>query len=144
MKTVSVSKEQAQLDRKWYIVDLEGKVLGRAATRIASILRGKHTPRFTPNQDTGDFVVALNVSKVVLTGNKWTDKLYKHHTGHPGGVKTKSAREVLAKKPEDLLTMAVQGMLPKTPLGKRMLKKLKVYPNAEHPHVAQQPETLTL
>ena len=130
------------VERRWCVVDLEGLTLGRVASRIASVLRGKNKPQYTPHVDVGDYVVAVNASKIKLTGKKWTDKLYRHHTGYPGGLKTLTAEQLRAKKPEQLIKLAVKGMLPNTPLGRRMFKKLKVYPTAEHPHAAQAPELL--
>ncbi len=127
----------------WFVADVAGKTLGRAATRIASVLRGKHKPTYTTYVDAGDVVVVINADKVKLTGKKWDDKKYYDHTLFPGGVKEYSAKQLLARHPTDLVTRAVWGMLPKGPLGRRMYKKLKVYAGAEHPHVAQQPKPLT-
>ncbi|VAX28905.1 LSU ribosomal protein L13p (L13Ae), partial [hydrothermal vent metagenome] len=126
------------------LVDASDKVLGRLATRIATYLRGKHKARFTPNIDTGDFIVVVNAEKVTLTGKKLDDKIYYHHTGYPGGIKAETARKRLQRKPEAVIMDAVWGMLPKNRLGRAMLKKLKVYRGAEHPHESQQPETITL
>ncbi|HSR14045.1 MAG TPA: 50S ribosomal protein L13 [Thermodesulfobacteriota bacterium] len=142
MKTEMAKK--GKVEQKWHVVDADGKTLGRLACRVAMLLRGKHKPIFTPHVDTGDFVVVVNAEKVNLTGKKWTDKLYIHHSGYPGGLKSISAEKVLQKKPERLVTMAVQGMLPKTKLGRKMLKKLKVYAVNTHPHEAQQPQGYTL
>ena len=142
MKTISVKTEDAQ--REWWVVDLEGQTVGRAAAQIASVLRGKHKPTFTPNADTGDFVVAINADKIVFTGNKLLKKIYYRHSHHPGGLTETRAEEMLAKHPERVIETAVRGMLPKNPLGRRMIKKFKVYAGAEHPHVAQQPRTLEL
>jgi large subunit ribosomal protein L13 len=125
---------------KWHLMDANGKTLGRLATRIAILLRGKHKTIFTPHVDAGDFVIVVNAAKVALTGKKWKEKLYIHHSGYPGGLKSTSAEMVREKKPERLITMAVQGMLPKTKLGRKMIKKLKVYSGEAHPHEAQQPE----
>lgn len=136
--------KQSDIQRKWFVVDLEGKVLGRAAAEIARVLRGKHKPVYTPSVDAGDFVVVLNAEKVRLTGNKLADKMYYHHTGYPGGIRSISAEKLLEKKPEDLIVKAVRGMLPKNKLGRQMLKKLKVYAGGEHPHAAQQPKELAL
>lgn len=133
-----------EIDRKWYVADADGKVLGRIAAEIANRLRGKHKPTFCNFQDNGDFVVVVNADKIHLTVNKWDDKLYHHHTGFPGGIKTSTAREVLAKKPEELIRTAVKGMLPKNKLGRAQLKKLKIYSGKEHPHQAQQPITLEI
>lgn len=142
MKTPLVKKEN--MNPKWHLVDAEGKTLGRLATRVAILLRGKNKPIFAPHQDTGDFVVVVNAKKVSLTGKKWKDKIYVHHSGYPGGLKMASAEKIAQKKPERLITMAVQGMLPKNKLGRKLIKKLKVYPGDAHPHQAQQPEVYTL
>ncbi len=128
----------------WFVADVEGKTLGRAATRIASVLRGKHRPSFTTHSDAGDFVVVINAEKIHLTGKKWTDKLYHDHSLFPGGLKTKTAAQLLQRHPTDLVKRAVWGMLPKGPLGRRIYKKLKVYAGAQHPHSAQQPKPLAL
>ncbi len=133
-----------EIDRKWYVVDLDGQVLGRIATEIASRLRGKHKPTFCNFQDNGDFIVVINADKVHLTGNKWDDKTYYRHSGYTGGIKAQTAKEVLAKKPEELIRMAVKGMLPKNKLGRAQLKKLKVYAGSDHPHQAQMPENLDI
>jgi large subunit ribosomal protein L13 len=132
--------KKGEIEQKWFLVDAKGKTLGRLATRIAILLRGKHKPIFTPHVDTGDFVVVVNAEKVNLTGKKWEEKFYIYHTGYPGGLKSTSAGKVKKTKPQRLITMAVQGMLPKTKLGKKMIKKLKVYSGEAHPHQAQQPE----
>jgi large subunit ribosomal protein L13 len=142
MKTF-VAKEQ-DVAKKWYVVDAKDKVLGRLATQIAMRLRGKHKPVFTPHADTGDFVVVLNADKVALTGQKWDKKIYYHHTGYIGGLKQITAKKLLEKKPEDILRFAVKGMLPKNSLGRRQLKKLKIYVGTDHPHEAQQPEILEI
>lgn len=142
MKTCFAKK--GEVERKWYLVDASDKVLGRLATRIATYLRGKHKTRFTPNIDTGDFIVVVNAEKVKLTGKKLDDKIYYHHTGYPGGIKAETARKRLQRKPESVIMDAVWGMLPKNRLGRAMLKKLKVYRGAEHPHESQQPETIIL
>ena len=142
MKTCFAKK--GEFERKWYLVDASDKVLGRLATRIATYLRGKHKAQFTPNADTGDFIVVVNAEKVTLTGKKLDDKIYYHHTGYPGGIKAETARKRLQRKPEAVIMDAVWGMLPKNRLGRAMLKKLKVYRGAEHPHESQQPETITL
>lgn len=138
-----VAKE-SEINRNWFIVDLDGQVLGRAATKIASVLRGKHKPIYTPSVDTGDFVIILNADKVCLTGNKMADKKYYRHTGFPGGIREITAEKLLASKPEDVIRKAVKGMLPKNKLGRQMYKKLKVYAGTDHPHAAQQPKTLPL
>jgi len=138
-----VAKEQ-DIVRDWYVVDLKDVVLGRAATEIARVLRGKHKPIYTPSVDTGDFVVVLNADKIKLTGNKLADKKYYHHTGWQGGIKEITAEKLLEKKPEKLIETAVKGMLPKNKLGRKMFSKLKVYAGGEHPHAAQQPKELKL
>ncbi|NWF54282.1 MAG: 50S ribosomal protein L13 [Syntrophaceae bacterium] len=142
MKTPLAKKEN--IDPKWHLVDAEGKTLGRLASRVAILLRGKNKPIFAPHQDTGDFVVVVNAKKVSLTGKKWKEKIYIHHSGYPGGLKMASAEKIAEKKPERLITMAVQGMLPKNKLGRKLIKKLKVYAGDAHPHQAQQPEAYTL
>ena len=142
MKTYQVKK--GELDHLWYLVNAEGKVLGRLATELAKILRGKNKPTFTPHVDTGDFVVVVNAGKVVLTGKKMKDKIYYHHTGYPGGIKEIAAEKLLAKKPTEVLRIAVKGMLPKNSLGRQMLRKLKIYAGANHPHEAQKPIPLEL
>lgn len=134
----------SEIDRKWYVIDADGKVLGRFATEIARRLRGKHKPTFCNFQDNGDFIVVVNADKIHLTGKKWDDKKYYRHTGYIGGIKEQSAKEVLAKKPEELIRMAVKGMLPKNKLGRKQLKKLKIYAGDKHPHAAQQPENLEI
>jgi large subunit ribosomal protein L13 len=134
--------KKGAIEQKWLLVDAKGKTLGRLASRIAILLRGKHKPIFTPHVDTGDFVVVVNAEKVNLTGKKWEEKLYIYHTGYPGGLKSTNAEKVRNKKPERLITMAVQGMLPKNKLGKKMIKKLKVYAGEAHPHQSQQPSVL--
>jgi large subunit ribosomal protein L13 len=143
-KTTLLTKEQAEEQRKWYVADVSGKTLGRAATQIAHVLRGKHKPTFTPHEDVGDYVIVVNADKVRLTGNKMEGKLYYDHTLFPGGIVERTAAKLLAKHPEDLIKRAVWGMLPKGPLGRRIYKKLKVYAAPKHEHEAQQPETLTL
>jgi len=140
MKTVFVKKEDVQ--RKWYVVDAEGATLGRLAARIASYLRGKHKPIFTPNIDTGDFIIVINAEKIKLTGKKLTDKVYYWHTGYRGGLKAATPKELLEKAPERLIKDAVWGMLPKNRLGRQIFKKLKVYKGSEHPHSAQKPEKI--
>ncbi len=133
-----------EIEKKWYVVDAKDKVLGRLATEIASRLRGKHKPTFSPFIDNGDFIVVTNADKIRLTGTKWDDKIYYRHTGYMGGLKETTAREMLVKHPTALILEAVKGMLPKNKLGRAQLKKLKVYAGTEHPHTAQQPEELTL
>jgi large subunit ribosomal protein L13 len=142
MKTY-VAKEQ-EISKNWYLVDAKDRVLGRLATQIAMRLRGKHKPIFTPHADTGDFIVVINANKVTLTGRKWDKKIYYRHTGYTGGLKEISAKKLLEKKPEDILRFAVRGMLPKNSLGRRQLKKLKIYSGSEHPHQAQQLEKLEI
>ncbi len=135
---------EGQTPRQWFLVDADGLVLGRAASRIAFILRGKHKPVYTPHTDTGDFVVVINAEKIKLTGSKEEDKPYRSHSLHPGGLKTSYARDVRAKQPEELLLKAVQRMIPRSPLGRDMFLKLKVYKGPTHPHQAQRPQPLTL
>lgn len=142
MKTESAKPNE--IEQKWYVVDAADEVLGRLATRIALILRGKNKPQFTPHVDTGDFVVVINADKVRLTGKKLTDKTYYHHTGYPGGIRAVSAGKLLEKHPDRVMQNAVRGMLPKNKLGRKMLSKLKVYAGPEHPHAAQQPEPISL
>ena len=129
----------ADVERTWYVIDAEGMVLGRLASQVAMLLRGKHKPTFTPHVDTGDYVIVVNADKMVLTGKKLDKKMYRHHTGYPGGLKEVSYRKMMAKKSDFLLKEAVRGMLPKNPLGYKMLKKLHVYAGAEHAHQAQKP-----
>ena len=143
MKTTKMLTRDSA-DQTWYVVDAEGKVLGRMATRIADVLRGKHKPTFTPNSDMGDFVIVVNADKVHLTGKKLDQKMYYSHSGFPGGLKTVSAGTLMRTKPEDVVMMAVEGMLPKTRLGKQMLTKLKVYAGDKHPHEAQQPVEMSI
>ena len=133
-----------EIERRWYLVDAEGRVLGRLASRLAMILMGKDKAWYTDFLDTGDFLVVVNADKVRLTGKKWEDKSYYNHSGYPGGLKEIKAKDLLAKHPEDLLRLAVKGMLPKNKLGKKMIKKLKVYAGSDHPHQAQKPESLVL
>ncbi|NOY64572.1 MAG: 50S ribosomal protein L13 [Nitrospirae bacterium] len=133
-----------EVERNWYIVDASDKVLGRLASRIATYLRGKHKPQFTPNVDTGDFIIVVNAEKIRLTGNKLEQKVYYHHTGYPGGIKAETAKSRIKRKPEQMIIDAVWGMLPKNRLGRKMIKKLKVYRGAEHPHHAQKPEPLNI
>ena len=145
MDTTFVPKLQdIENDRKWYVVDAEGMVLGRLATQVATILRGKNKPIFTPHMDTGDYVIIINCEKIVLTGNKLDDKFYFYHTGYPGGDRHIPYRQLLQKKPEFAVYEAIRGMLPKNTLGRQMIKKLKVYRGAEHMHQAQQPQELKL
>jgi large subunit ribosomal protein L13 len=141
--STQVAKQQ-DIKRAWFVVDLQEQVLGRAATEIARILRGKHKPIYTPSVDTGDFVVVINADKVKLTGNKLADKKYYRHSGYPGGIREITAEKLLDKKPEMLIQAAVKGMLPKNKLGRQMFTKLKVYAGSDHPHAAQQPKELTV
>lgn len=142
MKTYMAKAEQVQ--RKWYVVDAEGKPLGRLASEVAKILRGKHKPTYTPHVDTGDHVIILNADKVELTGKKLDQKMYRYHTGFPGGLKEIKYRHLLERRPEKAVELAIKGMLPKNSLGRAMYRKLKVYKGSEHDHQAQQPEVLTL
>ena len=142
MKTVSIKTTEA--DRKWWVVDLEGQTLGRAAARIAAIIRGKHKATFTPNTDTGDFVVVVNVEKVQFTGKKLDQKEYQDYSHYAGGQKITSAKEMLARKPEEIIRRAVKRMMPRGPLGYKQLAKLKLYAGNQHPHQAQQPQELKL
>ena len=138
------SAKPNEVPRNWVLVDLEGKTLGRAATRIAGILRGKTKPQFTPHVDTGDFVVVINAHKIAFTGKKLDNKRYYKHSGYPGGMHSMTAAEMLDRKPEEVIRHAVKGMLPKNSLGRALLKKLKIYASAEHPHAAQQPKPLEI
>ena len=142
MKTVST--KPADVTRDWYVVDAEGKTLGRMATEIARRLRGKHKPEYTPHVDTGDYIIVVNAEKVRVTGNKAKDKMYYRHTGYPGGLRSMSFEKMVDHAPERTVEFAVKGMLPKGPLGRAMYAKLKVYAGNEHPHKAQQPQALTL
>ena len=142
MNTVSFTPDT--IERAWHVVDLQGVTLGRAASRIAAVLRGKHRPTYTPHADCGDFVVVVNADQLVLTGNKLQDKMYRRHTGYLGGLKEMTAAQALAKDSTKVVELAVKGMLPKGPLGRRQLKKLKVYAGPDHPHTAQQPQALDL
>ena len=142
MSTVSYRPET--IEREWVVVDLDGQTLGRAAARIAAILRGKHKPTYTPNADCGDYVVVINAEKIKLTANKMKDKVYHWHTGYLGGIRSITAGDLLEKEPTALIEKAVKGMLPRGPLGRSMFKKLKAYVGPEHPHTAQSPKTLDL
>jgi large subunit ribosomal protein L13 len=142
MKTFSAKKES--VTRSWYLVDATDKTLGRLSTEIANRLRGKHKPTFTPHVDTGDYIVVVNAEKIKVTGNKASDKLYYHHTGYPGGIKSISFEKLIEKVPERAIEKAVKGMMPKNKLSRAMLSKLKVYAGNEHPHSAQQPTTLDI
>lgn len=139
-KTFTLKSEEVK--RQWWIIDLEGKTLGRAATKIADVLRGKNRATYTPNVDGGDFVVAINAEKINLTGKKWDDKIYYRHTGFPGGIKQHTAKELQVRHPEAILKKAVKGMLPKNFLADKLIQKLKVYEGIEHPHTAQNPTPL--
>ena len=136
--------KSGEVPRRWYIVDARNRVLGRMATAIAQRLRGKHKPEYTWHVDTGDHIIVINASDVRILGNKRATKRYYRHSGYPGGLKTVSFEQLLKHRPEEVIHRAVRGMLPRTPLGRQMLRKLRIYPSAEHPHVAQQPEELAL
>ena len=141
MKTYMANPDK--IERKWYVVDAEGCTLGRLASEVASVLRGKNKPEFTPHIDTGDNVIVINAEKIKVTGKKLDQKVYYHHSDYVGGMKETTLREMMAKKPEQVIELAVKGMLPKGPLGRTMIKKLHVYAGAEHAHQAQKPEVLT-
>jgi large subunit ribosomal protein L13 len=134
----------AEVERKWYVIDAEGKNLGRLSSQVASILRGKNKPIYTPHVDTGDYVIVINAEKVAVTGKKLHDKIYKRHTGYPGGLREMTLEEMLAKHPEQVIRHAVKGMMPNGKLGRQMYKKLKVYAGPEHDHAAQKPEVLDI
>jgi large subunit ribosomal protein L13 len=140
MKTYVATAESRQRD--WYVVDAEGKTLGRLATQIADVLRGKRKPEYTPHVDTGDFVIVVNAAKIAVTGNKRADKIYYRHTGYPGGIRSRTLAEMLQRQPEEVIRKAVKGMLPRNRLARRQLTKLKVYAGPEHPHQAQQPKPM--
>ncbi|MFP4159483.1 MAG: 50S ribosomal protein L13 [Desulfobacterales bacterium] len=144
MRKYTKSAKPGETEKKWYVIDAEGMILGRLATEVAARLRGKRNPMYTPHVDCGDFVVVVNADKVRLTGDKWKQKNYYRHSGYIGGIKSITAEKLRQKRPEDLIRNAVRGMLPKTPLGRAMNKKLKVYAGSEHPHQAQQPEQLEI
>lgn len=143
MKTTFMANP-SNIERKWYVVDAEGKTLGRLAAEVAKVLRGKHKPTYTPHQDTGDFVIVINAAKVTVTGKKMEQKKYFRHSGYPGGGRFTALSWLLERRPEEVIEKAVRGMLPKNTLGQNMYRKLKVYAGAEHPHQAQQPEVLEL
>jgi large subunit ribosomal protein L13 len=143
MRTTYMAKPQ-EIERKWYVVDAAGQTLGRLASEVASILKGKHKPTYTPHVDTGDHVIIINAKEIHLTGNKLADKKYYRHSMYPGGLKVTTAGEMLDKKPERMLELAIKGMLPKNSLGRQMFKKLHVYAGSEHQHQAQQPENYEL
>ena len=142
MKTLSIKQEDVR--RSWYVIDATDRTLGRLSTQIATRIRGKHKAEFTPHVDTGDYVVVINAEKVRVTGNKLDDKIYNHHTGFPGGIKSISLAKLMKKSPEKVVEMAVKGMMPKSKLGRSMISKLKVYAGSEHPHAAQQPQPLEI
>jgi len=142
MKTISMRAEDVR--RSWFVVDAEYKTLGRLATEVATRLRGKHKPEYTPHVDTGDYIVVINAEKIRVTGAKTTDKMYYRHSGYPGGIKSRTFEQMRDSHPERIIEKAVKGMLPRNPLGRAMLKKLKVYAGGEHPHSAQQPEPLEI
>ncbi len=139
-----MNTEEARAQRRWYVVDAQGKILGRMASEIAKILRGKHKPIFTPNVDAGDFVIVVNARAIKLTGKKLEKKVYYRHTEYPGGIRERTAAKMLAEKPEELVRIAVRGMLPKNRLSRKLVTKLKVYAGPQHPHDAQKPEPLAL
>jgi large subunit ribosomal protein L13 len=138
-ETTTFSEHTLLAARRWYLVDAKGKTVGRLASVLAEVLRGKRNPAFSSHLDSGDFVVVVNASQVRLSGNKWRDKIYYRHTEYPGGIRQTSAEQLLASRPEEILRKAVTGMLPKNPLGRHMARKLKIYPGPDHPHTAQQP-----
>lgn len=142
MKTYSAKPET--VERDWFVIDAEDKTLGRLAVAVATRLRGKHKPEYTPHVDTGDYIVVVNAEKVAVTGKKATDKIYYSHSGYPGGIKDINFQDLIAKAPERVIQYAVKGMLPRGPLGREMFRKLKVYAGSQHPHTAQQPQTLEL
>ena len=142
MKTFSAKAKEVKRD--WFLVDANGKTLGRLATEVASRLRGKHKAEYTPHVDTGDYIVIVNAAKITVTGNKFDDKMYHHHTGYIGNLKSVPFKDLIKKKPEEVIQKAVKGMLPKGPLGRAMFRKLKVYAGAEHKHTAQQPQVLDI
>lgn len=142
MKTFSAKAHEVKRD--WFVIDADGKTLGRMATEIAHRLRGKHKAIYTPHADTGDYIVVINAGKIRVTGNKALAKTYYRHTGYPGGIREESFEKLVARKPERVIEMAVEGMLPRGPLGRAMLRKMKVYPGAAHPHAAQQPQELNV
>jgi large subunit ribosomal protein L13 len=142
MKTFSA--KPAEVKRDWYVIDAEGKTLGRMATEIARRLRGKHKPEYTPHVDTGDYIIVINAEKVHVTGNKQQDKMYHHHTGYPGGIRSMNFDKLIDHAPQRVIERAVKGMLPKNPLGRAMFRKLKIYAGPEHTHAAQQPKVLEI
>jgi large subunit ribosomal protein L13 len=144
MKQKTFVTKPTDIERRWWVVDAEGQTLGRLASRLAPYLTGKNKPIYTPNLDTGDYVIVVNCEKIVVTGNRLQDKVYQRHSGYPGGLNTTPLAEMLEKHPERVIEIAVKGMLPSNALGRNMLKKLKVYRGSEHPHAAQKPQTLEL
>lgn len=138
-ETITLSRSTQLNSRKWHLIDAKGKTVGRLASTVAGLLRGKHNPSFSPHLDCGDFVVIVNARHIVFSGEKLRDKIYYRHTEYPGGIRAISAGQLLAKRPEDILKKAISGMLPKTPLGRQLSGKVKIYPDADHPHLAQQP-----
>jgi large subunit ribosomal protein L13 len=138
------SAKSHEVKRDWFVIDADGKTLGRMATEIARRLRGKHKPEYTPHVDTGDYIVVINAGKVRVTGNKTLDKVYYRHTEYPGGIREETFEKLVARKPERVIEIAVKGMLPRGPLGRAMLRKMKVYPGSNHPHTAQQPQELNV
>ncbi len=144
LRARTYTPKKGDIEQRWYVVDAEGKTLGRLASTVASVLRGKHKPCFTPNLDTGDHVVVVNAEKVVLTGNKWESKKYYRHSGYPGGLKETTAKDLRDSHPTRVVEAAVKGMLPKNRLGRKLFKKLHVYAGPDHPHVAQKPEPLEI
>lgn len=144
MRTFVAKPKDAASQRQWWVIDAQNQPLGRVASRVATLLRGKHKPSFTPNVDVGDFVIVVNATQIKVTGDKADKKLYYRHSGYPGGITQRSYSELLSKKPDAPLTLAVRGMLPKNVLGRQLIKKLKVYATGQHPHAAQQPQALSL
>ncbi len=140
----SYMAKKGEVDQRWHLVDADDKVVGRLASRIARVLMGKHRPEYTPHVDTGEFIVVTNAAKVRFTGRKMENKRYYHYTGYPGGLRERTVSDLLERKPEEVLQLAVRRMMPKTRMGRAMMKKLKIYPGAEHPHEAQNPQPLTL
>ena len=147
MKTLSyktLTAKPSEVVKKWHVIDAEGQIVGRMCSKIAMVLRGKHKPSYTPNIDTGDYVIVLNADKVRFTGNKMKDKIYQRYSGYTGGLKKRTAEEMMAKKPTDIVEKAVRGMIPKSKLGRAQIKKLFIYTGSEHPHAAQNPQELKL
>lgn len=144
MRVKTYTPKPSEIERKWYLVDAEGQTLGRLASRIASVLRGKHKPTFTPNLDTGDYVVVINAEKIQVTGRKGRDKLYYRHSRYPGGLRSLSFDEMIDRHPDRVIRLAVKGMMPRGPLGREMMSKLKIYAGENHPHSAQQPQPLKM